>query len=276
MQERYENRAKLTDTQHFWDDLNVRQYGSDGETINEAQWKIIQSGFSIVILVLKLQSQFPWDKKLEKLGFHKEYREVRDLSKLIGRNSSIWVSLTGFIKQFCIRARYGKDNRPRDMNEAFKFYTSLISKVEIDRDGKLETAWFPVPPLTVYISNKSKRSVTRKIKETSHEEKIKSFVVNVEKYFIEMKHLQNIAHYRAYSWIASKGRNLGVINFWLVIIVNLLQLVSVKEKDPSATGRIDNFETSTLLTIIGLLILLIAILHGLTYAWEKYPIILYS
>jgi len=129
------------------------------------------------------------------------------------------------------------------MNEAFQFYSSLVSKVEIDNDGTLETVWFPVPPLTMYLDYTTKQAIPRSYAD-SHEEKIKSFLLNVEEYRLKMEHLQNIASHKHLSWVTSKHRSIERINFYLVLMVNILLLISVKEDDDELPSTGDDIKAN--------------------------------
>ena len=77
--------------------------------ISKRKWNIIQSGFSIVILVLKLRSnsKFQKEPKLQKLSFDKEYSDL-NLSKLIGRQRNIMVSLREFMRRCWMKFKSDK------------------------------------------------------------------------------------------------------------------------------------------------------------------------
>jgi hypothetical protein len=153
-------------------------------------------------------------------------------------------------------------------NQAYKFYTSLIGKVEIDREGVLETAYFQIPALTVYVPSQTKNRMIMDVNRNSHEEKIKSFFINSEKYIVEMRHLQNISRFRALASIASKWETLDFFNYCIIVLLNFLLLISINEKDPKEDLRVGDFEGEGLLVFFGVIILILAIVVYLSRFWE--------
>jgi hypothetical protein len=191
---------------------------------------------------------------------------MRDLE---GRQESLLQGLVIFLKSFW------KKPEVVDMNLAYQFYLSLIASVEIDRDGYLEQSFFQVPGMMLFLSNDMRNKLLYELNRNSHEEKVKSFYQKSEMCQIHMFHLQQLSKYKTLTWWASKSKSLATLNFFIIVLINLILLFSITS--PSD----DNFDIGSFpglgfVSLFGAVVIILSLLvYGLFIA-ENYPVILYE
>lgn len=242
-------------------------------------WNLIDLGFDIVILIIRLRSLFPDADKLKDLTISEQLNEVNihvnEILELGSRNERIRPSIMIFLRakwakiQNCLKPSLFEGIT---MEQAYIFYTSLISSVEIRRDDKLEVCVFRVPSMITYMSSKMRRKIVLEVNRSTYEEKIKSFFYNSEKYELQLSHLQRISRLHIISWWACKTQSLSNVTFLLVFILNILLLVSIQDKDNTHPDT----ELQALYYIISVTVTIQAIANYFLYIFENYPIIVYE
>lgn len=167
-------------------------------------WHVIDMGFEIVMMTLRLRESFPYLEELNWISFSDKVPKAEkqiDLKSIInhieflkGRDESLIKSLFRPISRLVM----GNNHKMTEINmdQAYEFYLSLIGTVEIDRDNKLEICHFRIPALMVFLSSKLKNDVLFKVNHHSHEEKIKALFHDSEKYQIYMTHIQGLSEFK--------------------------------------------------------------------------------
>lgn len=245
-------------------------------------WNLIDLGFDIVILIVRLRTLFPHEEKLNGLSLntikkHETRDNVLNFLELGGRNEKIWPSIMLFFKnrwsliKNCIKP-VQEDEEEISMETAYIFYASLITSVEIDRDGQLEVCYFRVPTMMAYMSSSMRRKVVLEVNRSTYEEKIKSFFYNSEKYEHQLSHLQIISRFRFISWWACKTKALSDFSFLLVILLNVFLLISIKDEDDIEP----QFELKVMFYTIAAIVSVLAIANYILYIFENYPTMIYE
>ncbi|CAG9330938.1 unnamed protein product [Blepharisma stoltei] len=253
------------------------------EKIPINEWRVIDIGFQIVIMTIRLRERFPHLEELNWIAFSDKVpiaTKTTNLNSIIlqtkyleGRNEDLFKTVYSWIRKY-----FGskKDTfYDLTMDKAYEFYSSLIGTVEIDRDNKLEICHFRIPSSMVFLSSQFRNDVIYKINRNSHEEKIKSLFHNSEKYQIYMTHIQKLSEFKKIAWWASKNPSLARMCFWLVVIINALLLADVKNSNEPLQED-DNTSIKGGVIFLGVILIFLSLFVYIFYMLENYPIDLYK
>ena len=244
------------------------------EVIEESEWRLINTGFDIVIIFLKLRDKFPDSSKLKHLSFKAE--EKNKVKPLLDRIQQLGGRQEGLFQGIIVWAK-SKFRTPDgiDMDRAYEFYLSLLASVEIDREGTLEQSYFRVPAMIVFLSEDMRNKILYQLNRNSHEEKVKSVFQHSELCQLHMHHLQQLSKFKTLTWWSSKSKSLADISFVLIVFINLILLFSISS--PSDNNfNIGTFPGQVFLTIFGVIVIILSISVYLMFILENFPIILYE
>ena len=244
------------------------------------EWDLISVGFKITIITVKLREKFRTIDELRWLCFsddqpgYKGEAIIEDILSGIdllgGYNESIIMDLKKFLA-FLIRLQKSETN----MNEAYEFYTSLISSVEIDKDGKIEKCYFQIPSAMVYLSQQMRNSVIYGIDRNSNEEKIKSFFNITERKQLELNHLQIIGRIGFLGWMISRYDFFAKVLFFAIICANFIVIGTVTSLDDQSYNT-SNFQGQGLMIVLGILIMGISVIMYCLSILVSYPMIIFD
>lgn len=85
--------------------------------------------------------------------------------------------------------------------------------------------------MITFLSPELRRRIMNSINRDSHEEKIKSFFRESEKYQAHMQHLQSLSRLRTLSWWTSKTETLEQLNFTVAVVLNLILVAFLDDSD---------------------------------------------
>jgi hypothetical protein len=253
-----------------------------GLSIEESSW--IDLGFSMVIVIVKLKDAFPNNENLKYLKFSEAWGNedttvdvVKRISNLGGRQESLIPASVILIQNTfkSLKARLTGVKDVATMDNILEFYLSLICTVEIDRNGELVKHYFRAPRILAYSSPRINQELIQDLNRNSHEEKIKSFFYLSEKQQYYLEHLQFLSRFRILSWWAEKWNNLANLNYFLVVLANIIILFSTEDKSESYI-TINGTDLTGVLIAIGILIVILSIAIYIFYILENYRIIIYD
>ena len=261
--------------------------------ITEEDFKFIEVGFDIYILILTLHSYQP------KLAYSGAFE---DNEELIGQNEMQNIqkgvaemeemrdkenfkdSLVRGVKNFCYYLKitvnpssFYTQRAQNEAHEAYKFYSANISFVEINNNSQLIKCYFRVPFMCKYISKASRENLVLDIQRTTYQEKLEDFLNNSKVYQVEMKHQQKLARYPLIDDLACKWRVYADFSYLLVVVLNLLMLFSVEhESGNTGSWKFTYGGFYTLMTPFAAIQVLLAFMIYFFYIVEYYPVISYK
>lgn len=113
-------------------------------------------------------------------------------------------------------------------SHAFRFFAEHMERVEIVRNGSLETIFFPVPPMAYFLSGRSKDELTWGVERDNPTRKIQDFISRYPALVREMNHNEGLRR-RMPSSRSFMGWLLDVeivsgIGFAIILVINLLMV----------------------------------------------------
>ena len=250
-------------------------FGFDAKVspMEKSHWKRVNSGFDIMIILLKLKERFPDTAKLKELTSYSEYGQgvplIKRIQNIGGREENLYKGIIDYVKKHYIGQGIA------DKRAATDFYLSLLASIEIDRDGILEKNFFRVPAMIIFMSTSMTERLLYQVNRNSHEEKVKSIYQQSELCQIHMFHLQQLSRYRVLSWWASKYKSLADISFIIIILINIIILFSISSSEDT-NFDIGEFPGVVFRTIFGVILIILSLLVYIFYIIENYPIIIYE
>ena len=273
MQERIQNEGTKSDILEFYNSL-YKCFNQKPQVVSKENWEKILIGFDIVIITLHLKEFFPYHEKLLYLTISKsaEAKEILNrIQELGGRNEDLFTGIWHFFKK-----RYKEviiENPTQE--QAYEFYLSLIGTVEIEVKGSIEKCYFTFPSMLAFLSTSMKKKLVYSINRNSHEEKIKSFFYESEKYQLYMNHLQQLSRFRTFSWWSSKSKSLAKITFSVIVLLNLILLFSTSSTE-DRDYELGSFSVNGLNIALAVILIILSISIYLFFIIENYPIIIYE
>lgn len=245
------------------------------------EWIMISVGFEITIITVKLREKFRDIEELRWLCFFDEQPGnegsenslpyiLNSISDLGGYSESI----TSDLKK-TLRSLLKLNNSDCDMNEAYEFYASLTSSVEIYKDGQIEKCYFQMPTCIVYLNEYMRSKIIYGMNRNSNEEKIKSFVFLCNKILLELNHLQTISRVGILGWMTSKYRFFATTLFVSIICANIIVVLTVSNaSDRDYSSK--NFSGDDLMNFLGFIIVFTSIIMYLLSILFTYPVIIFE
>lgn len=247
--------------------------------LSQEEWEIICVGFDITIITAKLREKYRNIDELRKLCFSDEQSEyigepmlnyiLEGIDTLGGYNESFLMDVQKLVK-FILRV-----SGESDMNEAYEFYTSLISSVEIDKDGHIEKCYFQIPTCMIYLNERMRLDIIYGINRNSNEEKVKSFLFLCEKTQLELTHLQIISRIGFIGWMISRYNFFAKILFCAIICTNFIIVFTVTSiNDHNYTAGA--FPGKEIMVILGIFIIIVSLVMYILSILVSYPLIIFD
>lgn len=212
---------------------------------NEHSSDIIDVGFSIMMLLLKLQKFFPAHPDLAILTPN------RPDSDILGLKLSVLSHL------------------PTDY---IAFYSSLIGYVEITRNGVVEGEFFKIPYKCKFLTMNTKTKSIIQAMDLSHHQKIQNFMQLTLMYRREMEHQQMLYSYTWVKDISQAWKIYGWISFICIVIINITLLVGAGFDEVSYVDSTERQRPINLFTIcMGIIQLIFSLISFLCYLAEYFP-----
>jgi len=205
----------------------------------------IEVGFSIMMLLLKLQRFFPTHPDLTILTPN------RPDSDILGLKLSVLSHL------------------PTDY---IAFYSSLIGYVEITRNGVVEAEFFKIPYKCKFLTMNTKAKAIIQAMDLSHHQKIQNFMQLTLMYRREMEHQQKLYRYTWVKDISQAWKIYGWISFICIVIINVTLLVGAGFDEVSYVDSTERQRPINLFTIcMGFIQLIFSLVSFLCYLAEYFP-----
>ncbi len=258
------------------------KFENTGLSIEEFAW--IKLGFAIMIIAVKLKDAIPNDVNLRYFKFSEgwgykdsNFEIIKRINNLGGRQENLITGICILFQNtfYALKAWIFKYVETITMDNALEFYLSLICSVEIDRNGKLVKHYFYAPRILAYSSERMNWEIMQNLNRNSHQEKIKSFYYLSKKQQIYLEHLQFLSRFRILSWWAEKWNNLANLNYFLVVLANIIILFSTEDKSESYI-TINGTDLNDLFVAIGIIIVILSISIYIFYILENYRVIIYD
>jgi len=113
----------------------------------------------------------------------------------------------------------------------FAYFSRYIGYVEIDRNGALESHYFPIPWKCKYITSTTRLSLVFEVNRSSHQEKIEDFISRIKLCQREMVHQQHLHGFAAFKRMSGRWQLFGKVSYYLALIINMVLLGSIQEPD---------------------------------------------
>jgi len=271
--------------------LRLLQRDKSVLTVNDGE--MIDLGFDICIITLKLRKEFPnedlrWlnfrdqlphsTARLENLFFQRRIEAFKGRSEATRHDIMMFfrVEWARFRKWWTLKVA-GRHLDPPMMDLAYSFYLSLIGSVEIDKDGELVQCYFRFPTMVSYMSSRVLNSLIMDVNRNSHDEKIKSFFQKTDKYELALNHLQIMSRIRWLSALGSKRKFLENTCFLLIVGLNLALLFTITTgEDGVFMSSMATNRALEALWVFAVLLSVLAVLVYFLFVLENYPLAIYE
>lgn len=265
----------------------------DKSALTSLEGKMIDLGFDVCIITVKLRKEFPnedlrWlnfrdqvphtTARLDNLFFQRRIEAFKGRSEAVLHDVSMFfrVGWARFHKWWKLRTG-GRHLDPPMMDLAYSFYLSLIGSVEIDKGGQLVQCYFRFPTMVSYMSSRILNYVILKVNRNSHDEKIKSFFQQTEKYEVALRHLQLMSRIRWLSALSSKRRFLENVCFLLVVGLNLALLFTITREDGDILmGSMAQDRALDALWTFAVILTVLAVFIYFLFILENYPLVIFE
>ena len=190
-------------------------------------------------------------------------------------------SLGGYNESFLLDVYYlfkritKKKKLDYDMNDAYEFYSSLISSVEIEKDDHIEKCFFQIPTCMIFLNQELRNKLIYKVNRNSTEEKIKSFLFLSEEIQLELHHLQALSRIRFIGWIISRYDSIANLLYFAIVCVNVILIFtvsSVNDRDYNTSS----FPGTDLMNILGIFIIFLSVIMYSLSILFSYPVIIFK
>lgn len=244
------------------------------------EWGIVTTGFEITIITVKLRENFRNVEELQWLCFRDEQPEYSGKPLLDDILSGIKY-LGGYSESFfaeivkSVGSAIRKNAVTFEMDEAYGFYTSLISSVEIEKDGKIEKCYFQVPSSMIFLNEQMRKDLVFGINRNSNEEKIKSFLFMSERIQLSLSHLQILSKINFVGWMISRYSSFAKVLFFAIVCTNLIVIFTVSDiRDMNFTAG--SFPGKELMTFLGFVIITLSVIMYILSILSSYPLIIFN
>jgi len=278
LQDRHYNELITSRTMQF-----MHRISGSSHQLNAHEMEVIDLGFDICIIILKLRQRFT-EESLKWLNFSDKVphsSEVLDKSFFLSRIEAFKLRTESVLSE-CIYLYHQvrdflrkSEEKYADRDLAHSFYLSLIGTVEVDCGGQLAQCYFRIPTMVAFMSTKIMASLTQDINRNSHDEKIKSFFQSSKKYEVAMEHLQLLSRVRGLGLLASKRPFLETVCYLMIVIFNVIMLYQLSSVDDAENGM-SSIGSTAFLTVFAVIISILAITVYLLYVLENYPMVVYD
>ena len=241
LKEIYDHRIQRHTTDILLQTPSNDQFARDTAYASE----IIDVGFGIMMLLLKLQKFFPTHPDLTVLT-----PSQRD-SDLLGLKLSVLSHLP---------------------NEYISFYSSLIGYVEITRNGTVESEFFKIPYKCKFLTMNTKDKAIVEAMDLSHHQKIQNFMQLTLLYRREMEHQQNLYRHTWVKDICQAWKIYGWVSFLCIVIINITLLIAAGFDETSYVDSTERKKPINLFTIcMGVIQLVFSLVSFVCYLAEYFP-----
>jgi hypothetical protein len=259
-----------------------------GSNVELEEYDRIESGFDIQILILSLRDIFPNEEALHihhRSAFAEANLKTEEFADML-RVKSFKSAVRAKLNYFSQKVNQMLINRPEVDDEfnivqaADAYYSMNIGRVEVMHKTELVKLLFYMPPVTKYVTEKSRLDLIIKVNRNSQQEQIEDFVNRSKGLQVEMEHQQELARWPVIAAFCSHWNAMAQIAFILLVILNLVLFASVEHVD-GQTGDwryIENssFDVAALVKFLSISQVILGLLVVLCYLVEYYPLIIFK
>lgn len=84
--------------------------------------------------------------------------------------------------------------KPFSAKNAYQFFEQNTGNVEIQKDGEIMTIYFPIQPVSKFLTITTKETFMRTVNRQSNQHKIIDLVAKTPEFIDEMEHLEERSH----------------------------------------------------------------------------------
>jgi hypothetical protein len=259
-----------------------------GRHVELEEYDRIESGFEIQILILSLSDMFPDEEALHihhrsaVADANLKTEEFADMLRVKSFKSAVKAKVNYFTQKVnkMLINRPEVDDEFSIVQAADAYYSMNIGRVEVMHKTELVKLLFYMPPLTKFVTEKSRKDLVTKVNRNSQQEKIEDFFNRSKGMQVEMEHQQELARWPIIAAFVSHWNAMAKVAFVLLVILNLVLFASVEHVD-GQTGDwryIENssFDVEALVRFLSITQVILSVLVVLCYLVEYYPLILYK
>ena len=130
---------------------------------------------------------------------------------------------------------------PEDQN-AVRFFTDNLNRVEIARNNELHRVYFPRPGLANFLTEKTKDETLWNLPRDSPGEKVNGLFSAANDLFDEMEHQYRLRQYPIVSKLVNALPTVSTIGFVIAVLINILLLASVRVSPSESLDRVPGSE----------------------------------
>ena len=125
----------------------------------------------------------------------------------------------------------GKPEDPVALTPQEAFFMDYVGSVELLKEEKLYTAFFPLPIKAKFLTEQSQADIIVNIKRSSQQEKVDDFIGLHKACEEEMNHQLSMSRFRCVKRVSSHWRLASLISFFLIVLINFILLLELSKSD---------------------------------------------